>query len=133
MDIIWKSKTTKFQKPFLFPQLVLKDPQFQVEQTKTEVPFITNTSPLVNLLNRDDSERFRTRWDKLQARFVDDPRSAIREADGLVVEIVEKITRMSADQNPVLEDQMIQGNDLSTEDLRHALQHYRSFFDRLVV
>jgi len=26
-----------------------------------------------------------------------------------------------------------QGDDVSTEDLRQALQHYRSFFNRLVV
>jgi hypothetical protein len=28
---------------------------------------------------------------------------------------------------------LIQGNDVSTEDLRKALKRYRSFFNRLVV
>jgi hypothetical protein len=32
-----------------------------------------------------------------------------------------------------LESQWNQGSDVSTEDLRKALQHYRSFFNRLVV
>jgi hypothetical protein len=33
----------------------------------------------------------------------------------------------------LLEGQWNQGNDVSTEDLRKALQRYRSFFNRLVV
>jgi hypothetical protein len=50
-----------------------------------------------------------------------------------VSEVVEKITQMFTNEHSSLESQWKQGNDVSTEDLRKALQHYRSFFNRLVV
>jgi hypothetical protein len=74
----------------------------------------------------------RTRWNEIQGRFVDEPRAAVQLADGLVSEVVEKITQMFTTEHSSLESQWKQGNDVSTEDLRKALQHYRSFFNRLV-
>lgn len=47
--------------------------------------------------------------------------------------VIEKITQMFANEHSSLEGQWNQGNDVSTEDLRKALQRYRSFFNRLVV
>ena len=85
------------------------------------------------LLNREDSEHLRTRWNEIQGKFVDEPRSAVQQADALVSEVVEKITQMFASEHGSLEGQWNQGVDVSTEDLRKALQHYRSFFNRLVV
>ena len=84
-------------------------------------------------LTFDESEQFRTRWNEIQGKFVDEPRSAVQQADMLVSDVIEKITRMFADEHSSLEDQWNQGNDVSTEELRKALQHYRSFFNRLVV
>jgi len=40
---------------------------------------------------------------------------------------------MFANEHGLLEGQWKQGDDVSTEDLRQALQRYRSFFNRLVV
>jgi len=76
-----------------------------------------------------------TRWNEIQGRFVDEPRSAVQQADALVSEVIEKITQMFANEHSSLEGQwkQKQGNDVSTEDLRKALQRYRSFFNRLVV
>jgi hypothetical protein len=87
----------------------------------------------VGLLKLDDSEQFRTRWNEIQGRFVDEPRSAVQQADTLVSEVIEKITRMFASEHSLLEGQWNQGNEVSTEELRKALQHYRSFFNRLVL
>jgi hypothetical protein len=84
------------------------------------------------LLDHDESEHLRTRWNEIQGKFVDEPRSAVQQADTLVSEVVEKITQMFTDEHSALESQWKQGNDVSTEDLRKALQHYRSFFNRLV-
>ena len=98
-----------------------------------EAPSDTNVGSLAALLDRDVSEHLRTRWNEIQGRFVDDPRSAVQQADALVSEAVEKITQMFAEEHSSLEGQWKQGNDVSTEDLRKALQHYRSFFNRLVV
>ncbi len=85
-----------------------------------------------NLLLREDSEHFRTRWNEIQGKFVDEPRDAVQQADALVSEVVDQITRMFATEHGSLESQWKQGNDVSTEDLRKALQHYRAFFNRLV-
>lgn len=84
------------------------------------------------LLNREESGQFRARWNEIQGKFVDDPRSAVQEADALVSELVEKITRMFTTERGDLESQWKAGDVVSTEDLRKALQHYRSFFNRLV-
>ena len=98
-----------------------------------EAPSDTNVGSLAALLDQDVSEHLRARWNEIQGRFVDDPRSAVQQADALVSEAVEKITQMFAEEHSSLEGQWKQGNDVSTEDLRKALQHYRSFFNRLVV
>jgi hypothetical protein len=85
------------------------------------------------LLNHEESEPLRTRWNEIQGKFVDEPRSAVQQADALVTEVIEKITQMIVNEHSSLESQWNQGNDVSTEDLRKALQRYRSFFNRLVV
>ncbi len=98
-----------------------------------EAPVGTNAGSSAALLNREESEHFRTRWNEIQGKFVDEPRSAVQQADVLVSEVVEQITQMFANEHSLLEGQWKQGNDVSTEDLRKALQRYRSFFNRLVV
>jgi hypothetical protein len=80
-----------------------------------------------------ESGRLRTRWDEIQGTFVDEPLSAVQQADALVSEMIGKITRGYADELGALESQWKQGSEVSTEDLRMALQRYRSFFKRLVV
>jgi hypothetical protein len=96
-------------------------------------PLSTNAGTSVALLDRDESEHLRSRWNEIQGTFVDEPRSAVQKADALVDEVVEKITLMFATEHSSLEGQWKQDNDISTEDLRQTLQHYRSFFNRLVV
>jgi len=85
------------------------------------------------LLSREESEHFRTRWNEIQGKFVDEPRAAVQQADALVSEVIGQITQLFAKEHSSLEVQWNQGNDVSTEDLRKALQSYRSFFKRLVV
>jgi hypothetical protein len=85
------------------------------------------------LLNSEESELYRTRWNAIQGKFVDEPRDAVQQADALVSEVIEQITQMFANEHGLLEAQWNQGEDVSTEDLRKALQRYRSFFNRLVV
>ena len=104
-----------------------------VETITHEVPIAKSVESAVALLNREESEHFRTRWNEIQGKFVDEPRSAVQQADALVSEVIEQITQMFAKEHSLLEGQWKQGNDVSTEDLRKALQHYRSFFNRLVV
>jgi hypothetical protein len=96
-------------------------------------PLGTNAGSPETLLNPVDSEHFRTRWSQIQGKFVDEPRAAVQQADALVAEVIEQITQSFANEISSLEAQWNQGNDVSTEDLRQALQHYRSFFNRLMV
>lgn len=104
-----------------------------VQEMTTAASYL-NVKPesTTNLLLREDSEHFRTRWNEIQGKFVDEPRDAVQQADALVSEVVDQITRMFAAEHGTLEGQWKQGNDVSTEDLRKALQHYRAFFNRLV-
>jgi hypothetical protein len=103
------------------------------ETIAPEAPVVANVVPSASLLSREESELLRTRWNGIQSKFVDEPHSAVEQADALVTEVIQHITQMIANEHSSLESQWKQGNDVSTEDLRKALQHYRSFFNRLVV
>jgi len=103
------------------------------ESISHETRISTNAGSSTALLDREESEHLHTRWNEIQGRFVDEPRSAVQQADALVTEVIEKITQMFSNEHSSLEGQWKQGNDVSTEDLRKALQRYRSFFNRLVV
>lgn len=80
----------------------------------------------------NDSQNFRTRWERLQVTFVDEPRSAVEEADRLVNETIQALTRSFATEREKMEQQWHRGEEASTEDLRLALRRYRSFFERLL-
>lgn len=97
------------------------------------LPNVDNVETHTMLLDHDQTERLRARWGEIQGKFVDEPRTAVEQADKLVSEVIETISRMFTTEQGSLENQWKQGNDVSTEDLRKALQHYRTFFNRLVV
>jgi hypothetical protein len=85
-----------------------------------------------HLLAADDAEAFRARWTDVQHGFVDEPRQAVAQADGLVAELMQHLAKTFADERGRLEGQWDQGDDVSTEDLRTAFQRYRLFFERLL-
>ena len=108
----------------------------EVPMVKTmthEAPLGMNVEASAALVDREESERFRARWNEIQGKFVDEPRSAVQQADALVTEVIAKITQKFDNELSSLESQWNQVNDVSTEDFRKALQRYRSFFNRLVV
>ena len=74
----------------------------------------------------------RTRWKEIQTAFVDEPRKAVEQADGLVASAMKRLAEVFAQERSGLEQQWDRGDSVSTEDLRVALQRYRSFFDRLL-
>jgi hypothetical protein len=93
-------------------------------QTKEETP--------TPLFAADAAASFRSRWQDIQTSFVDEPTRAVEQADSLVAEIMQQLAKTFADERSQLEEQGEHGKDISTEDLRMALRHYRSFFDRLL-
>jgi hypothetical protein len=100
------------------------------DQTDAGSP--TDDGEVAPLLPKDDAEGLMARWQEIQVRFVDDPRDAVSDADGLVAELIDRLTRGFADERSELEGRWEQGSEVSTEDLRVALQRYRSFFQRLL-
>ena len=86
----------------------------------------------VALLSDQDMQGFRSRWEAIQIGFVDSPRDAAQQADGLVAELMKRLAESFAQAKSDLEQQWSRGENVSTEDLRQALRRYRSFFDRLL-
>ncbi len=80
----------------------------------------------------EEAASLRARWDSIQTEFVDEPRVAVEQADGLVVDVVQRLTDGFSGERARLEQQWDRGDSVSTEDLRVALKRYRAFFDRLL-
>lgn len=84
------------------------------------------------LFPSNELEDLRTRWKDIQTGFVDEPRKAVEDADGLVASAMKRLAEVFSQERSRLEQQWDRGDNVSTEDLRVALQRYRSFFDRLL-
>lgn len=84
------------------------------------------------LLSRDQRQELAHHWLQIQSEFVDRPRESVKRADGLVLDVMHRVTSGFAREREQLEAQWEQGDDVSTEDLRAALTRYRSFFSRLL-
>ena len=96
--------------------------------------------------------RYVDSWQKVQSRFVDDPRGAVDEADSLLQSVmrergypVDDDFERRADDVSVDHPEIVQryrdghrlsqtpdDDDSATENLREAMQHYRSLFEELV-
>jgi FtsZ-interacting cell division protein ZipA len=102
-------------------------------------------------LSAEERRVFSTRWDETQARFVDEPATAVGDADRLIADAmrargypVETFEQQAADvsvDHPEVVSEYRAGHAIadangrqqaSTEDLRQAMVHYRALFDRLV-
>lgn len=103
-------------------------------QRQSEVPKLLNVQQLETppLFSESEMGEFRSRWSNVQTGFVDEPRRTVEEADKLVASVMQRLAEGFASERSGLEKQWDQGDDVSTEDLRVALQRYRSFFDRLL-
>jgi hypothetical protein len=97
--------------------------------------------------------RYSDEWQRIQSQFVDDPEGAVRAGDRLVQQAMgergypvddgdfeARAATLSVDHGDVVQD-FRRGHDLwlrydrgegSTEDLRQAMVHYRSLFERLL-
>jgi hypothetical protein len=102
-------------------------------------------------ISADEAQRFTNSWKTVQARFVDDPRTAVVEADRLIAEVMrargypvddpdKRIDDLSVEHAHVVEHYRAgraivarhgQGQ-ASTEDLRQAMVHFRELFEELV-
>ena len=97
-----------------------------------EVHALKDRNDQTALLAESAGSEFRAAWDKIQVSFVDEPRKAVEQADSLVAQVMQHIARTFSDERKNLEAQWSRGDNVSTEDLRIALQRYRTFFTRLL-
>ena len=70
-------------------------------------------TPEILLLGLEETEHFRARWKEVQAKFVDEPRSSVQEADALVTDLMTQFSQMVANERRTLEGQWNEG-DVST-------------------
>lgn len=97
------------------------------------------------------ADRYAGEWRDVQARFVDSPGTAVGEADRLVIAVLrergypmddfeQRAADISVDHADVVENYRAahglslanDQNRASTEDLRQAMVHYRTLFERLL-
>jgi|SRR5215831_15049301 len=101
-------------------------------------------------LTPPDAARFSHAWQALQARFIDDPKGVVVQADQLVRALMSKrgypvgdferhAADISVDHPEVVANYRAAQaivtrarNEASTEDLRKAVVHYRALFDELL-
>jgi hypothetical protein len=102
--------------------------RFEQEETAAR----EESAEVASLLPQADETDLRARWEEIQTRFVDDPRQAVEDADALVAGVMKRMAEGFAQAREQLEGQWSRGEDVGTEDLRVALQRYRSFFQRLL-
>jgi hypothetical protein len=86
----------------------------------------------VPLLASNETQLFQSRWEECLRGFVDEPRTSVQQADELVADVIRELANVFAEERSRLEEQWARGDEVSTEDLRLALQRYRSFFQRLL-
>jgi hypothetical protein len=105
----------------------------EVERARAgNAPADMNAQQNTPLLATDVANQLRNQWTDIQAAFVDEPRRAVERADGLVADAIKRLAETFSNERAQLEGQWDRGGDVSTEDLRQALQRYRSFFSRLL-
>jgi len=102
-------------------------------------------------LDPRDRDRYRARWQDVQAKFVDDPDGAVQDADGLIQDVMRRrgypvhdfdtrAADLSVDHSDVVENYRAghaiavarERGKAGTDELRRAIQHYRGLFDALV-
>jgi hypothetical protein len=97
-------------------------------------------------------EKYADRWRTVQTAFVDNPSSAVGEADRLVILVMrergypiddfdQRAADISVDHPTVVENYRAahsialsqqEGGDVGTEEQRQAFVHYRALFDKLL-
>lgn len=91
-------------------------------------PQETGNSGSLGWIKSNEIEELKSRWTSIQAKFIDEPRISVEQADALVADTLVRIEKAFTNNRANLTGQQ----DISTEDLRLALQNYRSFLNRLL-
>jgi hypothetical protein len=125
------------------------------DRTKAEADLVAREQRVGGLtiipLTAADATRFRTSWNLLQGRFVDNPNGVIVQADQLVCDLMQRRGYPVGDFERRAEDISVdhagvvanyraahlimlrhKNGQATTEDLRRAVVHYRDLFNELL-
>ncbi len=83
-------------------------PEGKTETWKTSYPAPAGQMNIENpemLLGSEVIHQLRSRWNEIQAKFVDEPGASVRQADALVAEVMNQVTQTLANQRRTLESQ----------------------------
>ncbi|MFI5912836.1 hypothetical protein [Dactylosporangium sp. NPDC051541] len=102
-------------------------------------------------LSAESQARYTSQWEEIQARFLDDPNGAVRDADALVSQVAaergyptgdyeEHVAHLSVEHANTVGhlreaheiSQLSERGEASTEQLRQAVVHYRTLFSELL-
>ncbi|MGI5237459.1 hypothetical protein [Dactylosporangium sp. CA-139066] len=102
-------------------------------------------------LDPEARARYASEWEEIQARFLDDPAGAVRDADALVTAVItdrgyptgdyeEHLAHLSVEHARTLGhyrdaheiSQLSERGEATTEQLRQAVVHYRTLFAELL-
>jgi FtsZ-interacting cell division protein ZipA len=102
-------------------------------------------------LSPEARDQYVREWQATQSRFVDDPRAAVEEADALVQRVMQergyptkdferRVAEISVVHPDLVEKyrtadgiaRSSERGEASTDDLRHAVRHYRALFAELL-
>jgi FtsZ-interacting cell division protein ZipA len=123
-----------------------RDAEKELQQRERRVEKLS-----IKELEPAERDRFASDWHKVQGKFVDDPRTAIVDADELVQKVMnargypvadfdQRAADVSVDHPEVVRNYRA-GHDISeasrkgeatTEQLRQGMLHYRALFDDLL-
>jgi hypothetical protein len=101
--------------------------------------FTTRRGPRLRSLPDESRDRFARSWTAIEARFIEDPRGAVQEADKTAVMILSERGATLEDERKVPREMRTarqeagsdQGRD-GTEGLRRAMVHYKKIVEDAV-
>jgi hypothetical protein len=92
--------------------------------------------PRLRVLSSESRERYINEWDEIEAKFVDSPEQAVREAEALVMSVLRERGHPLTERD--LPNEVQRAHRLGytsrdkTEGMRQALLSYRSVMERMV-
>lgn len=97
------------------------------------IPSTGGSSTLLeSWFSKDLVDEMQSQWNAIQVQFVDSPCSAVEQGEALVAEIMEKLNNILAEKQNSLNQQWLNHDDITTEELRITLQNYRTFLNHLL-
>ncbi len=80
----------------------------------------------------EEQNELHSRWTTIQIQFVEDPCNSVEQGEAMVAETVERVKEMISKRVQEISDQWLNHDQITTEELRVTLVHYRSLLDRML-